>query len=104
MFTSTNDPDYQALLAFVAAGEARLREIKRFDMAGFVPRADWVREMRRYGILSPTNGSTRTPLNVYEVERRYWESLWHHPEPLSSPPTPPSRTALDRPALPAGVR
>jgi cytochrome c553 len=87
VFASTADPDYQALLAFCAAGKSRLEEIKRFDMAGFKPRSEWVREMKRYGVL-PTAPGVSGPLDVYAVEQRYWRSLWHQP-----PPTPPKATA-----------
>jgi hypothetical protein len=78
VFAGTGDPDYRKLLAFCTAGKDRLDEIKRFDMPGFKPRADWVREMKRYGVLPP-DCDPHMPLDVYEVERRYWESLWYRP-------------------------
>ncbi len=90
IFTSTADPDYQALLSFVAAGQSRLAEIKRFDMAGFKPRSDWVRELKRYGVL-PAAADPAAPLDVYALEQRYWESLWH--QPLRPPPPPRPSTA-----------
>ena len=53
-------------------------QIKRFDMPGFQPRTDWVREMKRYGILpadvEPEAASMSTP-----PSERYWRSLWHQP-------------------------
>jgi hypothetical protein len=79
IFPDTNDPDYQKLLAWCVAGKDRLAEIKRFDMPGFQPRRDWVREMERYGILS-TRRDVTAPLDPYAVERTYWESLWHEPK------------------------
>ncbi len=78
VFESTGDADYQKLLALVARGKATLDADKRFDMAGFKPRAEWVREMRRYGIL-PASATRDSGLNVYSVERAYWESLWYRP-------------------------
>ena len=51
---------------------------KRFDMAGFVPRVDWVREMKRYGVL-PDCVQPAEVTDVYGVERDYWKSLWHQP-------------------------
>jgi hypothetical protein len=78
VFASMADPDYQKLLALCRAGQARLDQITRFDRPGFVPRADWVREMRRYGILAADLDPAR-PIDVYATERRYWESLWYHP-------------------------
>jgi cytochrome c553 len=78
VFTTTGDPDYQKILALCVAGRDRLEEIKRFDMPGFQPRRDWVREMERYGILPPNRGNG-APLDPYAVERVYWESLWYEP-------------------------
>jgi len=90
VFAATADPDYQALLSFITAGQRRLAEIKRFDMAGFQPRSDWVREMKRYGVI-PASADPAVPLDVYALEQRYWESLWH--QPLRPPPPPRPSTA-----------
>jgi hypothetical protein len=75
-FAGTDDPDYQKLLALCVAGQARLEEMKRFDMPGFLPRLEWVREMQRYGVL-PTDVKPGDPVDVYATEQRYWESLWY---------------------------
>ena len=49
------------ILTHIRAAGARLHEIKRFDMPGFQPRAEYVREMRRYGIL-PAGDQDDQPL------------------------------------------
>lgn len=84
VFTDAADPDYATLVAMAAAGKQNLDEIKRFDMPGFRPRPQYVREMIDYGILPPgtTPDSVSDP---YEVDRRYWESLWHRPADESTP-------------------
>ena len=53
VFADTADPDYQAILTHLQAAKARLDQIKRFDMPGFQPRYEYLREMKRYGILPP---------------------------------------------------
>ena len=79
VFADKADPGYQALLALCVAGQESLAQgTRRFDMAGFEPRSDWVREMKRYGIL-PATLSPATPMDCYAVERQYWESLWYKP-------------------------
>jgi len=84
VFTSRDDPGYRALLAMCEAGKQRLETIKRFDMPGFRPREEWVREMKRYGIL-PADTKPGAPINVYEVECQYWKSLWYNPSsPLAA--------------------
>ena len=60
------------------AGKERLEQVKRFDMADFRPRQDWVREMKRYGILA-SDTKPEQGLDVYATERQYWESLWYQP-------------------------
>ncbi|MDO4574125.1 MAG: hypothetical protein Q4D98_02805 [Planctomycetia bacterium] len=91
VFTDTNDPDYQTILAGIQRGRKYiLEENNRFSMAlpspnngkdcpvRFVPRKEYVREMIRYGIL-PSDWDFSQPLNPYEVERKYWESMWYKP-------------------------
>jgi hypothetical protein len=78
VFASTADPDYQKLLALCVAGQTRLNDMKRFDMPDFRPRVDWVREMRRYGILA-ADTPPQDRIDVYATERKYWQSLWYRP-------------------------
>jgi hypothetical protein len=78
VFADTNDAGYQALLALVTAGKDFLAKNTRFDMPNFRPRVDWVREMKRYGIL-PDSVKPEEVTDVYGIEQKYWESLWHHP-------------------------
>ena len=79
VFGDTEDPDYRRLLVMVAAGRENLDTIKRFDMPGFRPRPQYVREMKRYGIL-PLDQPHNAPVDPYELDRRYWESLWYRAE------------------------
>ena len=74
----TADPDYRAILAGIAESARKLEEIKRFDMPGFRPRVDWVREMKRFGIL-PRTQNPADPVDYYAAEREYWKSLWYKP-------------------------
>jgi hypothetical protein len=83
VFASTDDPDYQKLLAMCVAGEEQLERIKRFDMPGFHPSGAWAREMIRYGILPFTLKPT-DPLDVYALEEQYWKSLSYEPAQTSA--------------------
>ena len=80
VFTSTNDTDYVAILAHLQAAQTRLNEIKRFDMPGFQPRYEYLREMKRYGVLpadfDPKNPS---PVNPYELDQKYWQQFLPRP-------------------------
>ena len=76
MLTSRDDPDYRALLAMVAAGRDALARMKRFDLAGFQPREEYLRELRRYGVLTAAQ-ETAGPLDPYALDQAYWCSLWY---------------------------
>ncbi|MEA1952141.1 MAG: hypothetical protein U9N87_12205, partial [Planctomycetota bacterium] len=76
VFKNATDPDYQKLLAMIAAGKDNLQAIKRFDMPGFRPMPQYLREMRRYGVLPADHGDDEA-VDPYELDRRYWESLWY---------------------------
>jgi hypothetical protein len=78
VFSSAQDPDYLAILDAVKEAGHYLDRIKRFDMPGFVPRSDWVREMKRFGLL-PVTHNPDTSVDYYAIERDYWKSLWYQP-------------------------
>jgi hypothetical protein len=78
VFRDTRDPDYRLVQAAIAEAKKSLDNMKRFDMPGFRPRPEWVREMKRFGIL-PGAMAANDPIDVYATERRYWASLWHQP-------------------------
>ncbi len=83
VFADQNDPGYEALLALIAAGKDYLAENTRFDMPGFRPRFDWVREMKRYGVL-PECVKPEDVTDVYSIEQEYWKSFWHQPTMTSA--------------------
>jgi hypothetical protein len=57
------------------AGNKQLEKIRRFDMSGFKPNPAYVREMQRFGLLPPDFDGKRTPLDVYQLDRAYWERV-----------------------------
>ena len=78
VFASADDPDYGRLLAGVRAAAGRLENIKRFDMAGFIPRPAYLREMLRYGLL-PADHNPASPVDYYALEERYYRTFWYTP-------------------------
>ncbi|MDR0871572.1 MAG: hypothetical protein LBN39_12355, partial [Planctomycetaceae bacterium] len=68
---------YKTIFAGINRAKQRLDEIKRFDMPGFQPRWEYLREMKRFGILPPEfDVHSKTPVNCYELDQKYWRSLW----------------------------
>jgi hypothetical protein len=80
VFKDRNDADYQAILAMVAAGRRKLEQVKRFDMPGFKPRAEYIREMQRYGVLREDFDLEKEEVDVYRLDQWYWRHLWYYPE------------------------
>ena len=88
VFKDTGDPDYRRILAHVQAAGRKLDEIKRFDMPGFRPNEHYIREMKRYGVLSPSFEAARDPIDVYATDRAYWRSFWYRPHTLLNSRSP----------------
>ena len=82
----SDDPGYRPRLAMIDAGRQRLDEIKRFDMTGLKPRPEYLREMKRYGALPEAFDPDRAPVDVYALDRRYWDSFIYSPPPLKAAP------------------
>ena len=98
IFASTDEPDYQSLLAAVYDAQRYLEQIKRFDMPGFRPRDEYLREMRRYGLLPPGPQDPEQPIDVYSLDRAYWKFIQRAASAVPSRPdgrTSPLMTNVD---------
>ena len=80
VFTSSDDADFVALLAAINDAKAYLEKIRRFNMPHFQPEPEYVREMKRYGVLAPDH-RPGDPIDVYDTDRKYWQSMWHPSAP-----------------------
>jgi hypothetical protein len=79
VFKDTQDPDYQKLLAAIQSGKAILDAAPRYGTPDFKPNRQYVRELKRYGILPSGFDLAKDTLNVFEADQKYWRSLWHQP-------------------------
>jgi hypothetical protein len=75
VFKDTSDADYRVLLYGIGTAQNALEANKRFDMPGFRHNRQYIREMRRYGILPGTPDAAKDPVNPYETDRKYWSSF-----------------------------
>jgi hypothetical protein len=96
IFADASDADYRKLLAAVAAAKQKLDQIKRFDMPGFHPRGEYLREMRRFGILAADVPDDAT-LDPYDLDRKYWQSLWYRALAVEVPLPRPRTSAAPAP-------
>jgi hypothetical protein len=52
----------------------------RYTQPGYRPNRQYVREMKKYGILPESFDLESGEIDIFETDRKYWESLWHVPE------------------------
>ncbi len=43
------------------------------------PSPNYIREMKRYGVLPEDFQLGRDPIDVYALDEAYWQTLWHRP-------------------------
>jgi len=76
VFASKDDPDYKKLLALVVDAKSILDSDPRFDMPNFCPNPEYLREMKRYGILPSDTDPAKCRIDPYDTDRRYWSLDW----------------------------
>jgi hypothetical protein len=79
VFANAADPEYQKMLAAIRGAGKQLADGKRFDMPGFRPNEHYIREMQRFGFL-PKELKPEDPIDVYAVDRAYWQSFYYQPQ------------------------
>ena len=92
VFANTDDPDYQTILKGVERGRRYIiEEDNRPEMLvpspnngkdcpqRYVVRWPYLREMIRYGVL-PVDTDPEATYDPYELDEKYWKSLWYQPE------------------------
>mgnify|MGYP000914075674 CR=1 FL=1 len=84
IFADTGDADYRAIFAAVGEAGARLKTVRRFDMPGFQPNEHYLREMRRFGILSADQPHEKI-VDPYATDQKYWRSFWYSPKAIERP-------------------
>jgi hypothetical protein len=83
-FASIADPGYQQLLAGLRQGKAILDSEPRFGTPAFKPNPQYIREMKKYGVISAGFDLARQPLDYFAVDQAYWRSLWTAPGSMSN--------------------
>ena len=79
-FGGTNDPNYQILLGTIWKHKRRVDQVPRYGMPGFKPNRQYIREMKKFGVLSPEFDLSRDAIDVFETDREYWKLFWYRPD------------------------
>ena len=75
VFEGPSDPDYQILLAAIEDAKALHDSDPRWDTPGWKAPPEYVREMKRHGILPETFDRDKDPLDPHEIDQKYWRAV-----------------------------
>jgi cytochrome c553 len=78
IFENKDDPLYRELLQSIQRTHQQLMAGKRFDMPGFRPNNDYIREMQKYGFVKKDLGPDEL-FDYYQAEREYFDSFFYDP-------------------------
>lgn len=84
VFESKNDPDYRALLAAIEKGKTIIDAEPRFGSPAFKPNPQYVRELKKFGVLPASFDLASDPIDVFAADQRYWKSLWPSLSPVAA--------------------
>jgi hypothetical protein len=76
VFKSRQDPDYQKILQRIVEAGRVLDEKPIWGKEGWEPNHQYIREMKRYGILPDGFDINKNPFDPFAVDQAYWRSFW----------------------------
>ncbi len=85
-FEGLEDADYRTLLAGLQGRNRQLAADPRFGMPGFQPNRQYIREMKRFGVLPAQFDPTVDPVDGFTLDQAYWRLFWYRPEAVNKWP------------------
>lgn len=79
VFPTRDDPGYRKLLTDIRASKEKMESPPRYSQEGFRPNPQYVREMKKFGILPENFDPARDKIDIFATDQAYWESLWYRP-------------------------
>jgi len=76
VFKSKDETDYKKLLGALDAAKKVIDAEPRYSTPGFRPNRQYVRELKKYGVLPADFDPSRDEIDVFRSDQAYWESLW----------------------------
>jgi hypothetical protein len=76
VFKDASDADYKLLLAGIERSKTLLDRIPRYGTPAFKPNRQYVREMKRFGVLPLAFDTQRERIDVFATDQKYWHSMW----------------------------
>jgi hypothetical protein len=79
-FQGTEDAGYQTLLADLRGRNRQLDAAPRYGAPGFKPNLQYIREMKRFGVLPAEFDPAANPVDGFAIDQAYWKLFWYRPE------------------------
>jgi hypothetical protein len=79
VFKTKNDPDYKRVLKALQLAKTRMDALPRYATPNFKPNRQYIREMKKYGVLDKSFDVSKNKIDVFATDQKYWKSLWYKP-------------------------
>ena len=76
VFADKDDPDYKKILEGIQESKKRFAANPQWGQEGWKPNPQYIREMKRFGILPEAFDIAKDPFDPFAVDQAYWRSLW----------------------------
>lgn len=76
VFADQSDPDYQRILKSLEEGKKQADQRPRYGTPGFRPNRQYIREMKKYGVLAPDFDPDQSPIDIFAADQAYWRTYW----------------------------
>ena len=61
-------------------GKRQMEKVARFGTPAFKPNRQYVREMKRFGVLKSESNLDNDAVDIFETDQQYWKLFWYTPE------------------------
>jgi hypothetical protein len=79
VFKDRNDPDFKKILASIESGKKLYDARPPWGSPGWKPNPQYVREMKRFGVLPDAFDLAKQTLDPFALDQAYWRALWPKP-------------------------
>ena len=76
VFKDKQDPDYQRMLTAIELGKQYGNQRPRYGTPGFRPNRQYIRELKKYGVLAADFDPDTTPIDFFAADQAYWRTYW----------------------------
>ena len=75
-FADKEDPDFKKMLAGIQVSKQKFAERPQWGQEGWKPNPQYIREMKRFGILPESFDIDKDPFDPFTADQAYWRASW----------------------------